>query len=264
MHPFDEAIRLEPQGEGRYRGATHPGYWGMIAPYGGVTAAAMLNAVLQHPGRLGDPLSLTINFAGPVREGAFTIETRLVRSNRTTQHWAIELVQGEDRAVANSAIAVFALRRETFSHTEANAPEMQPVETCERSLGMKDMPWFLRYDIRHARGRLLESNDDSVSHSWVRDDPPRPLDHAALASLCDVFFPRIFMHRPTFVPIGTVSMNVYFHAGADELARHGTGYVKAVAHGQVCDGGFFDHQGQIWGGEHTLLATTHQIVWYKE
>lgn len=263
-HTFDTAIRLERIGARRYRGATHPGYMGMVAPYGGVTAATILNAVLVDPERIGDPLTLTVNYAAAVKQGPFVVETQLVRSTRTTQHWSMQLVQGDDGAVAINAIAVFAIRRETFSHTEATAPEMAPFEQCVRTPPLERMPWFDRYDIRHARGRPLVKSDDSVSHSWVRDDPPRPLDHAALASICDVFFPRIFMHRPTFVPIGTVSMNIYFHAGADELAAQGMQPLKAVAHGQVCDGGFFDHQGQIWGGEHTLLATTHQIVWYKE
>lgn len=262
IHPFDEAIRLQPLGGRRFAGATHPGYMGMVAPYGGVTAATILKAVLDDPERIGDPLALTANYAAPVKQGEFVVETRLVRATRTTQHWSMLLLQGD--AIAMNAIAVFAIRRETFSHTEATAPEMTPFDECPRTPPLENMPWFGRYDIRHARGRPLVKHDDSVSHSWVRDEPPRPLDHASLASICDVFFPRIFMHRPTFVPIGTVSMNVYFHAGAEELARHGDRPVKAVAHGQVCDGGFFDHQGQVWGDDHTLLATTHQIVWYKE
>lgn len=263
-HPFDDAIRLQPLGDRRFAGTTHPGYLGMVAPYGGVTAATILNAVLRDPERIGDPLTLTVNYAAAVKQGPFVIETRLVRSTRTTQHWSMQLVQGERDEIAINAIAVFAIRRDTFSHTEATAPEMTPFEACVRTPPLEGMPWFGRYDIRHARGRPLVKQDDSLSHSWVRDDPPRPLDHAALASICDVFFPRIFMHRPTFVPIGTVSMNIYFHAGSEELARHGDAPVKAVAHGQVCDGGFFDHQGQIWSGDHELLATTHQIVWYKE
>jgi len=262
-HPFDEAIRLQPLGDRRYAGSTHPGYLGMVAPYGGVTAAQVLQSVLIDPGRLGDPLALTVNYAAALRQGPFEIATRLVRATRTTQHWSMELSQGET-GIAINAVAVFAIRRDTFSHTEATAPDMTPFEQCERTAPLERMPWFERYDIRHARGRPLVKQDDSLSHSWVRDDPPRPLDHASLASICDVFFPRIFMHRPTFVPIGTVSMNIYFHAGADELARVGERPLKAVAHGQVCDGGFFDHQGQIWSGDHELLATTHQIIWHKE
>lgn len=34
VHPFDEAIRLEPLGEGRFGGATHPEYWNQVGPFG--------------------------------------------------------------------------------------------------------------------------------------------------------------------------------------------------------------------------------------
>jgi hypothetical protein len=63
------------------------------------------------------------------------------------------------------------------------------------------------------RGKPFAVNDDSLSHVWVADNPPRALDFASLTALCDSFLPRIFLHRPDFVPIGTVSINIYFHAG---------------------------------------------------
>ena len=47
---------------------------------------------------------------------------------------------------------------------------------------------------------------------WLRDDPPRPLDFASLTAMADVFFPRVWLRRATRVPVGTVSMTVYFHA----------------------------------------------------
>ena len=62
-HVFDEAVRLEPAGDGVWQGRTNAAYGNMIGPFGGVTAAQALNAVLQHPKRLGDPISLTVNFA---------------------------------------------------------------------------------------------------------------------------------------------------------------------------------------------------------
>ena len=38
----------------------------MVGPYGGITAATVLNAVLQHPALLGEPVSLTVNFCAAV------------------------------------------------------------------------------------------------------------------------------------------------------------------------------------------------------
>lgn len=58
-HIFDTAIALAPNHEGHYTGHTHPAYGNMVGPFGGVIGAALLNGIMQHPQRLGDPLSLT-------------------------------------------------------------------------------------------------------------------------------------------------------------------------------------------------------------
>ncbi len=263
-HPFDEAIRLEALADGRFRGATHAGFWNQVGPFGGITAAVMLNSVMLRPERLGDPLSLTVNFAGPVREGGFSVEPRLLRSNRSSQHWAIELVQGPQRELAASALLVSAVRRDTFALTEATPPPAPPAAECARTRHRSNVTWLDRYDMRYLRGRPLHENEDSVTHLWVADLPERPLDFASLAAICDVFFPRLYLRRPKFVPIGTVSLNVYFHQPAATLARNGARHLLASAQGRVASAGFFDQEGQIWSDARELLATTHQIVWFRE
>jgi hypothetical protein len=75
---------------------------------------------------------------------------------------------------------------------------------------------------------------------------------------------RIFLRRPQLVPIGTVSLNIYFHVDAQTLAEQGTDALLAVARANVFSQGYFDQEGQIWGRGGRLLATTHQVVWYKE
>ena len=66
------------------------------------------------------------------------------------------------------------------------------------------------------------------------------------------------------VSIGTVSLNMYFHIDQTALAQQGTDAVLAVARANVFSQGYFDQEGQIWGQDKRLLATTQQIVWYKE
>ena len=53
---------MELQTDGTFVGHTSPAYANMVGPFGGISAAQMMNAVLLHPQRLGDPVSLTINF----------------------------------------------------------------------------------------------------------------------------------------------------------------------------------------------------------
>ncbi|MFA6312058.1 MAG: thioesterase family protein [Sterolibacterium sp.] len=267
-HPFDQAVALAPVTPERLRGHTSEDYWNMVGPYGGITAAVMMQAMMNHPARRGSPLSFTINFLAAVEAGEFFVDTELLRANRTNQHWSIRLVQGQPERVLAQAMAICAERRDTWGLVEAKCPEVPPAERCSPSEPRRATGFLQRYQFRFVRGKPFEENPDSLSHVWVSDVPPRPLDFASLTALCDSYLPRIFLRRKEFVPIATVSMNIYFHAGAEALARHGAAPLLTVAQAQAFSDGHFDHQGQVWGrggNDHdTLLATTHQMVWYKE
>ncbi len=263
-HGLDEAVHLEPVGDGLFTGHTSRKYWNFVGPFGGITAATALNAILQRPDRLGDPLSLTVNFMAPIKEGAFTVETKVLRSNRSTQHWSVQLGQEGNAEGALAAMAVFALRRETWGLREAAPPQVPPPEACKPFTPRLEILWPQMYEMRYARGRFGIENPDSVTHAWLSDVPPRPLDFLSLTAICDAFFPRIFLRRPQMAPIATVSLNIYFHVDATELAREGTHPVLCAAKAQVFNKGYYDQEGQVWGQDGKLLATTQQVAWYKE
>ena len=133
----------------------------------------------------------------------------------------------------------------------------------------RGVEWLHRYDMRFLEGAIPQAwdggtRDSSLSRLWVRDEPPRPLDFASLTAIADVFFPRVWLRRAMLTPIGTVSMTVYYHADAEQLAAVPRGYLLLQAQGQGFGGGFFDHGGQLWAEDGRLLATTHQVVYYKE
>jgi acyl-CoA thioesterase len=266
-HPFDEAIRLSPAGEHRFAGATHPGYANMVGPFGGVTNALMLEAVLRHPRRLGDPVALTVNFAGPVADGAFEIEASPSRTNRSTQHWWITMRQGD--AVVTTGTAVFAERRSAWSTCEPVMPAGLPRPSDMPRASAAGRPaWCARYDMRFADGAVTEFDGrehvDSLTRLWIRDDPPRPLDFASLAAIADNFLPRIFVRRRRLVPVGTVSMTTYFHADAALLDAQADRYVLGTARGLNFRSGYFDQIAEIWSDSGELLATSHQVVYYRE
>lgn len=265
-HPFDEAIALKPLPEGRWQGHTSTAYANMVGPFGGVTTAQALNAVLLHPQRLGDPISLTVNFCAALVDGPFEVQAYPARTNRSTQHWMIEMVQGGE--VVMTGTAVTAERRETWGVDEEPMPLCPPPLEVARLTGGPPVEWPKRYEMRPIVGHLPTQLDgtghSSLSQLWVRDFPERPLDFAALASLADVFFPRVFIRRAAYVPVGTVSMTVYFHAGAQQLQATGSGFVLGQARAQAFRNGFFDQSSQLWNEAGTLLVTTHQIVYYKQ
>ncbi len=265
MHAFDRAIALEPCGGNRFAGHTSAAYANMVGPYGGITAAQAMQAVLQHPERQGDPVSLTINFAAAIADGPFDVEARPARTNRSTQHWVIEVRQKGETVLTGTAFT--ALRRETWSLDEEAMPAVPPPKDVPAGGPPIPMAWVQQYEMRPIVGAMPMvwdgSGDSSLTQQWVRDNPPRPLDFASLTALADVFFPRVFVRRATMVPVGTVTMTVYFHADQSQLAASGGGYLLAQARAQAFRNGYFDHTAQLWNEAGVLLVTTHQVVYYK-
>jgi acyl-CoA thioesterase len=270
-HPFDQALQLTPTQPDTYAGSSASSYWNMVGPFGGITAATALNAVLQHPALLGEPLSLTVNYAGPVAAGPFTVTATAARTNRSTQHWVVTLSQvtadGVDEVMVTATV-VTAARRTTWSAVDAAMPQVPRPETLPSGRLMSTMEWINRYDMRFVHGGFPAEWDGggeaSLSQLWMRDNPPRVLDFGALASLADVFFPRVYLRRALRVPAGTVSMTVYFHASGAQLAQSGTGFLLGQARAQAFSNGFFDQTAQLWNEAGALLATSHQIVYFKE
>ncbi len=264
-HVFDEAIALTPIGGNQWTGQTHPAYANMVGPFGGVSAAQLLNAILLHPQRLGDPVALTVNFAAAVQDGAFRIEAVPVRTNRSTQHWTLSLSQPE--GVLMTGTAITAVRRETWGVDDEVMPDAPAPEAVSPGQGPVPMEWIKRYEIRPFIGAIPRvwdgGGDSSLSRLWLRDNPPRPLDFASLAALADVFFPRVFVRRATLVPIGTISLSVYFHASEADLRATGDGYLLGQARAKAFRNGYFDQTGLLWNQAGRVLATTHQVVYYK-
>lgn len=266
LHPFDEAVRLSAHDGGGWAGRTHPAWGNMVGPFGGITAATLLNAAWIHPQRQGEPLALTVNYAGPVADGDFRIDAFAVRTTRSTQHWTMALQQGGE--VAATATAVFATRRDTWAAGELAAPPAPAPEHVAPTPSPGRVAWSERYEMRFVSGAwpdFLQPAEVADSHSllWIRDEPPRPLDALALAAICDAFYPRVFRRRSSFTPAGTVSMTVHFHADAAALAAQGSAPVLGSARGQRFAQGFFDQRAEVWGRGGQLLASSQQSVYFK-
>ncbi len=264
---FDQALHLQPLGGDRFAGRTHPGWANMVGPFGGITAAQLLQAACLHPKRLGEPLALTVNYAAAVADGDFEIEAQPTRSNRTTQHWTLQMRQGG--AVCTTGSAVFAVRRPTWSAPELTMPQVPPAEQVAVESRPPPVAWPNRYEFRFIEGGWPDYTQaqpaaDSRSVLWLRDQPPRPLDTLALAAMADVFYPRVFRRRARFAPAGTVSISTYFHADAAALAAQGSRPLLAVAQGRRFASGFFDQSAELWADDGPLLASSHQVVYYRD
>jgi acyl-CoA thioesterase len=265
-HLFDEATRVSA-GDSRWVGRTSPDYWAFVGPFGGATAATILRALIDHPQRLGDPLALTVNFCAPIAEGAFDLDVRLVKANRSTQHWCVEMTQnGAD--VLTLATAVFAERRPSWSHQQAGFPQAAPFEQII-PYSKVAAPWVKQYDFRFVEGAPKFGSTpqagppDAFTKLWIGDRVPRKIDMLSLMSMSDAFFGRVFHARQELVPFGTVSLTTYFHTAAEELAAEDISRVLATADAKIFHRSYGDQNGELWSPNGKLLATTTQIAYFK-
>jgi acyl-CoA thioesterase len=265
-HLFDQATRVSA-GDSRWQGHTSPDYWAFVGPFGGATAATILRALIEHPQRAGDPLSLTVNYCAPIAEGPFDLDTRLVKANRSSQHWCVELSQGGGD-VATLATAVFAERRPTWSHQIAQRPDAKPFDEIRPHPDFIST-WTKQYDFRFIEGRLetrfgpMTEPASTFSKLWIGDRVPRKIDMLSLMAISDAFFARVFHARGELVPFGTVSLTTYFHVDADELAKQDISRVLATADAKTFHKSYGDQSGELWSPEGRLLATTTQIGYFK-
>ena len=149
-HPFDEATRLEPVGaaaDGRWRGLASKAYWNMVGPYGGITAATVMQGLMRHPALLGEPVSITVNFVAPLGDQPFELQLRPVRTNRSTQHWTLAMTQPDetgDAAVVLTGTIFTGIRRATWNQVDHPRPEVTLPEDVTGSPVLPDVEWVRR------------------------------------------------------------------------------------------------------------------------
>jgi len=264
-HLFDDATKVTP-GDSRWQGHTSDDYWAFVGPFGGCTAATILRALIDHPQRSGDPTAMTVNYCAPIAQGSFELDVRLVKANRSSQHWCVEMTQGNGE-VSTLATAVFAERRPSWSHQQATYPDAKPYEET-LPYPQVAAPWVKQYDFRFVEGEPFRGGPssappDAYSKLWIGDRVPRKIDALSLLAMSDAFFGRIFHARRELVPFGTVSLTTYFHVDAADLAAEDTTRVLAVADAKIFHKSYGDQNGELWSPGGRLLATTTQIAYFK-
>jgi acyl-CoA thioesterase len=229
----------------------------------------MIQAVLNHPQKEGMPISFTINFMGPMDNKEVEVKPTLLRNNRSNQHWRIELWQGE--SIQCSATSVFAKRHETWESLEVDMPQAQTPDTVTAVGKFPGMPrWVGQYDMRFIYGGLFQPPIEdmqagpSESLFWISDKPARKLDYASVTAMSDAFFPRLFIRRQKISPMGTVSLTINFHISDDELQELETTNLLGHASATRFTNGYFEQKAELWSPDGILVATSCQMVYYKD
>ena len=242
---------------------TDPDYWNMHGPFGGWIASQLLGAVLADPARRGDPIATSTSFVGAIEAGPFAIHLRRLRTNRSTDFWWSELrqLQNGEEAVCAYATVALADRPASATELEQAMPDAPPAASLAPRTPALPLQWFKLFELRPATENLF-AGDTARSLTWTRKRDV-PLDFAALTEICDSAAPRIFARTRRPVPIATVTMNVFFHATAAEIAETGSGFVLCDANWHGANDGYFDEQQLVWSESGRLLATTDQLCWYR-
>jgi acyl-CoA thioesterase len=265
MGLYDNA-QLVRTGEGTYFGQTDPAYWNLIGPFGGWIAAVLMHAVLSEKETIGTPLSLSLNFAGAMEPGAFAVRLRQLRHNRSTTFWSAELTQtqNETNVLCAFATMVTARRRETAGFLEVVMPKVDPPDGWTRFAPPGILPFLQKLDMRFGAHKIFPSVIDGATVTYMRAVDTTVFDFETLAALCDAGIPQIFMRLKRRVPVSSVTLNVFFYADEAELDTVGTDFVLNATRMRRAARGFFDASAQLWSRAGALLATTEQIVWFRD
>jgi hypothetical protein len=270
LHPLDRSLALSLAAPNLWHSESSDLYWNAIGHFGGWMASMLLHAVLSEPTARGDPVSLQVQFIGPMQLKPFDVRTALLRQNRTTAFWRSEIVQVKEPGAAPQVCAHAAVTLSDWRDTPAFADAVMPAAAAPESLPIpyprrNPMPEFLkRYDFRVVRGDALKGADRMDSTIWARDSVPRTLDARSVAALCDAPIPSLWMRLTEPLMMTTLIFNVFFRVPAGGFTAAGDAHVLLDSHADLAQAGFFDQHTNVWSRGGVLLAQTQQLAWFAD
>ena len=228
--------------------------------FGGWTAAITRASIMHSAETSGLPSAMTVNFIGAITPGEdVVIETQLLGGGRSVEHWRADLRSTSDLEMKTSDTVILANRRATDGHSQRSIPDASHPETLDdfQAPGRQGEQTL----IRPISGEY--ASGDQASLFWVRELSGRHLDHVQLAYLADQYAPRSSYWGPGPRPAATLTMSIYFHGTADEIAESGDDYLMNEATDTRGEQSTSGQQAILWSRRGVLLATTEQLSWYR-
>ncbi|MDZ4373230.1 MAG: thioesterase family protein [Phenylobacterium sp.] len=254
--------------------AVEPGRWTTLAGpewrnpggglWGGYAIGLCVRVMEAEPEAVGEPLSLTLTYAAALPSGELDIRTRRLRQGGSIGVWEVEVRPAGAEEVGVHAIVTMARRPDTPDFAFARMPETPPPE----SLPSPDSPGGSQhfgaqaFERRTAERFPPPPSSDSRSLTWVKSRRG-PWDKALLGMVTDNSAPRAFYALGPTINTTTLSLTVYLHATAAEIAAVGDDYLLIECEGRVGGGGASDERSSYWRRDGKLLATSEQLAWYR-
>jgi len=261
--PFDRAIAVEDQGDGRMAALLDATWTAPAGLNGGYIAAVVLNAmtaVVGDPAR--HPRSITLQYLASPQPGPAVVEVAIERSGRTLTSTSARLVQdGRTSIVALGVLAGDYSSPVEFATPPPPIPSSDDVPVLD--WGTDLFPIAGMFDYRPAIGPVPLRDrpaPEAVTGGWLRLKEPRVPDAQLLAQYVDAWWPASFVRvaRPAAVP--TIDLTVHFHAPTAAAALDPAAPVMVRFTSRTAKDGFVEEDGEVWAPDGTLLATSRQLA----
>lgn len=233
--------------------------------WGGYSIGLCLAVVAAEPEARGEPLSITLTYVAGLSAGTVEVRTRRLRQGGSIGVWEVELRPAGATEVSVHAIVTMARRPATPSFAFAQMPDasdpeglpLQPRPGGSQHFGSR------AFERRTSETFPIQPAASSRSTAWVR---PKlgPWNKTLLGMLTDSSPPRAFYALGHTVMTTTVTLTIYLHATAEEVAAAGEDYLLVEYEGRVGGGGATDERSSYWRRDGKLLATSEQLLWYRE
>ena len=260
-------MTLTPAGPGRWKTVagqawSNPG--GGL--WGGYAIGLAIRTLQAEPEAAGEALSLTLTYAAGLPAGPLDIRTRRIRQGGSIGVWEVELLPAGSDAVGVHAIVTVARRPKTPDFAFARMPKAPEPETLPPppdAAGYSQHYGAAAFERRTLEGFPPTPGEDSRSLAWVRSRRGR-WDKVLLGMVTDCSAPRVFYALGMGVMTTTLSLTVYLHATAEEIAAVGDDFILIECEGRTGGGGASDERSSYWRRDGKLLATSEQLAWYRE
>ncbi|MDD3837400.1 MAG: thioesterase family protein [Phenylobacterium sp.] len=262
----EQLFPLTSHGEGVWTTEAGPEWRNPNGPlWGGYSIGLCLAVVAAEPAARGEPLAITLTYVAGLSAGTVEARTRRLRQGGSVGIWEVELRSAGSSEVSVHAMVTMARRPATPAFAFARMPDAPDPE----SLPLQSRPGATQhfgsraFERRTSETFPIEPGTSSGSIAWVR---PKlgPWNKALLGMLTDSSTPRAFYALGHSVMTTTVTLTIYLHATTEEVAAAGEDYLLVEYEGRVGAGGATDERSTYWRRDGKLLATSEQLLWYRE
>jgi acyl-CoA thioesterase len=230
--------------------------------WGGFGIGLCVRVIEAEPEARGEVLSLALTYVSPLPPGPLEVSTRRLRQGRSIGVWEVEIRSAGMDEICIHGLITAAQRPATQRFSFAQMPKTAPPQDLPRQTKRGSHAQNNAFEWR-ALGLDPPAVDQvGISLAWVRARQGR-MDKALLGVLADASPPRV-LHALGEVMNTTLCLTVYFHATAEKLAEVGGDYILVEYEGRVGGGGASDERSSYWSRDGQLLATSEQLVWYRD